>query len=123
MAGITVSKVVIDKSKLTSLIQRSPGRAIDLVDAMALDGEAYAKRGMTVSPSAPGEFPGVDTGALRASIHTETTGTYSRAIATGVDYAVHLEFGTVKMAARPFMAPTAFYLQRQIPFFWGQFVE
>lgn len=123
MAGITVSKVVIDKSKLTNLIQRSPQKAIDLLDAMALDGEAYWKRSFTVSPSSPGEPPGVDTGALRASIHVENTGTYSRAIAAGVDYAVYLEFGTERMAARPSAMPTAVYLQKNVMGYWKNFAE
>jgi hypothetical protein len=114
--------VVIEKSMLLNLIRTSPGKAVTLVDAMALDGEAYEKRSMGTSVSAPGEPPGVDTGALRASIHVEKLGEFSRAIVTGTDYAIHLEFGTEAMAARPFVAPMANFLQRHVMDYWRNFV-
>lgn len=115
--------VVINKDKLLNLIRNSPGKASNLVNAMALDGQAYVVRSFTTSPSAPGEPPGVVTGALRASIHVEEISEFKRAIVTGVDYAAHLEFGTEKMAPRPFMAPMANYLQRNVMFYWRTFVE
>lgn len=119
----TVSRVVVDKVKLENLIRTHPQKAINFLDAMAFEGEGYTKRSFTVSPSEPGEAPGVDTGTLKNSIHVENTGRFKRAIAAGTDYAPHLEFGTSKMAARPFMMPMAFYLQRQVSRFWGLFVE
>jgi HK97 gp10 family phage protein len=115
--------VKIDDAKLQSLIRTSPSKASNLVNAMALDGDAYVVRSFTVSPSAPGEPPGVDTGALKNSIHVEKTGEFSRAIVTGTEYAAHLEFGTENMAARPFMGPMAAYLQRHVMDYWRTFVE
>lgn len=60
------------------------------------------------SPSAPGEPPGIRTGTLRRSITHEvektSTGIVGR-VGTNVKYAPHLEFGTSKMAARPFIRP------------------
>jgi HK97 gp10 family phage protein len=48
----------------------------------------------------------VDTGALKASIHVEPKTTDNeRTVADGVNYGIYQEFGTVKMAARPFMLP------------------
>lgn len=49
----------------------------------------------------------VDTGALRNSITGAMTGDTSGEVTTGVEYAVHQEYGTVKMAAHPFMHPAA----------------
>ncbi len=115
--------VVIDKTKLTNLIQVSPGKASNLINAMALDGLGYVVRSFTVSPSSPGDPPGVVTGALRASIHVESLGEFKKAIVTGTDYAVHLEFGTEKMAPRPYMMPMANYLQRNVMGYWRTFVE
>lgn len=115
--------VQIDKDKLTNLIRTSPTKASNLVNAMALDGQAYVVRSFTVSPSAPGEPPGVVTGTLKNSIHVEPMGEFKRAIVTGVEYAAHLEFGTEKMAARPFMGPMAAYLQRHVMDYWKTFVE
>lgn len=71
--------------------------------------ETYAKENMTPeSPSAPGEPPAVVTGTLRASIThrveeegAETVGY----VGTNVEYAKPLEFGTSRMAARPFLYP------------------
>lgn len=62
--------------------------------------------------SKPSEPPHVDTGTLRRSITHEVE---QRNIATGrvgtnVVYAKWLEFGTSKMAARPFLRPALFRL-------------
>ena len=74
--------------------------------------ERYAKENMSPNgPSAPGEFPAVDTGRLRASItHRIEGGGYEKTtrgyVGTNVEYAIPLELGTVHMAARPFMTPS-----------------
>lgn len=71
--------------------------------------EAYAKENMTPeSPSAPGEAPAVVTGTLRASIthrQEDEEGEAVGIVGTNVAYAKPLEFGTSRMAARPFMYP------------------
>lgn len=55
--------------------------------------------------SAPGYPPNVDTGALRASIKAIRKGRYVWWVQDGVPYGVHLEIGTSRMAARPFLRP------------------
>ncbi len=57
--------------------------------------------------SAPGEAPAIDTGYLVNTIQTRKTGTGSAQVSVGADYAAPLEFGTRKMAARPFLRPAA----------------
>jgi HK97 gp10 family phage protein len=54
--------------------------------------------------SAPGESPAMDTSLLANSIMTEADddGVY---VGTNSEYAEPLEFGTARMAARPFMTP------------------
>lgn len=123
MMAASAGGVRVDKTKLTNLIRQSPQKAVNFIDALAFDGEGYAKRSMGSSVSAPGEPPGVDTGALRSSIHVEMVSKYKRQIVAGTDYAAHLEFGTSTMAARPFFAPMVFYLQRNVSRFWGMIVE
>lgn len=60
-----------------------------------------------VTPSAPGEPPKTDTGRLVASIDIETdTDRLGAAVGTGLRYGRYLEFGTRKMAARPWLFPT-----------------
>ena len=83
-------------------------------------GETYMKgknRDIPHVASAPGEPPAVDTGRLRASIHMEieegvrskktlTVGSV-RSKGTGgtlVEYGDYLEFGTSKMAPRPWVS-------------------
>jgi HK97 gp10 family phage protein len=46
----------------------------------------------------------VDTGNLRDSEHVEVTEN-SVLLVAGTDYAVHVEFGTSKMSAQPYMRP------------------
>lgn len=59
--------------------------------------------------SAPGEPPAVRTGMLRNSIKYTVHGvslSVKGVVGTGVRYAEWLEFGTSKMAPRPFLGPT-----------------
>lgn len=58
-------------------------------------------------PSRPGEPPHVQTGRLRASVAWEQNGMVAR-VGTGVVYGRHLELGTDKMAARPWLKRSLF---------------
>jgi len=58
--------------------------------------------------SAPGEPPTIDTSALVNSIRSHRLSQFSWAVTAGsgeVGYAKHLEYGTYKMAPRPYMRP------------------
>ena len=55
--------------------------------------------------SAPGQYPASDTGRLMGSIDTELTPTEAR-VGTNLFYGPYLEFGTSKMAARPWLLPS-----------------
>ena len=48
----------------------------------------------------------VDTGNLRSSITHEVVDDEEARVGTNVDYAPHLEYGTVKMAAQPYLRPS-----------------
>lgn len=68
------------------------------------------KRGRVHVASAPGEAPATDTGRLVNSVGTKALGN-GRVVqvkaggSSSVGYAADLEFGTDKMAPRPFMRP------------------
>ena len=47
----------------------------------------------------------VDTGTLRASIHTEKRGKNARIVRAGTDYAEYVEFGSARTPAQPFLRP------------------
>ena len=58
--------------------------------------------------SAPGQAPAVDTGVLLNSIATEAIrGSLEATVSTSVEYAPHLEYGTMHMGARPAWTPEA----------------
>jgi HK97 gp10 family phage protein len=89
-------RVIVDKRTLNNLITTLPAR----VDAIAARGAGQtAKSARALVP--------VRTGALRASIRVERSGVGHAVRAGGgaVDYAAYVEFGTRRMAARPYLRP------------------
>lgn len=99
------SRVVIRFNHLPRIKRDATDKAGALVRAVGFEVERYVKQSFGTSPSPAGGPPGVDTGALRASIHTAQVSPLVVQVSDGVEYGVHLEFGTTRMAARPFMVP------------------
>lgn len=65
--------------------------------------------------SAPGEPPATDTGKLAALItHVIDLDGLGAQVEAQADYAIHLEFGTVQMSARPFLFPALERNKRKI---------
>lgn len=56
-------------------------------------------------PSAPGEPPNYDSGVLSSSIETTHPAPLRVLVTSSAPYASPLEFGTSKMAERPYMRP------------------
>jgi len=77
--------------------------------------EAYAGRSITEGavsgkghvPSAPGQPPNNDTGVLARNIETVQVSPDTVHVSSNAPYAAALEFGTSKMAERPYMRPAA----------------
>lgn len=57
-------------------------------------------------PSKPGEYPNQDTGVLANNIETTQVAPLVVEVSSNAPYSAALEFGTSKMAARPFMRPS-----------------
>lgn len=55
--------------------------------------------------SAPGEAPAIDLGNLRGSIFAEMTSKTTAIVGVGAEYGIYLEYGTRKMAKRPYIRP------------------
>ena len=109
--------VVIDLNRFPELARTTPQEIGRRVTALAHLGRNYVVTQLHrggASRSAPGQPPKTDTGALANSITVQNTGSFQREIAAGVEYAAFLEFGTRKMAARPFMTPMALWLETQV---------
>jgi hypothetical protein len=121
MIGFSISA---DTRKLQELIRNHRQEVTDRLDITAFEGERYVKSHMSSnSPSAPGQPPAVVIGNLVGSINVTPDGNLTRNINVGADYGIHLEYGTSKMAARPFMGPMAMWLEGEIPRIWRGILE
>lgn len=80
--------------------------AVQGIRGGAASGRIYkrGKRG-THQASAPGEYPASDTGRLMGSIMSDIAPTVAT-VGTNIVYGQYLEFGTSKMAARPWLLPS-----------------
>lgn len=89
-------------------LQEIRGIAVKGILAGNKTGRTYTRGGVTHTASAAGEYPASDTGFLASNIHVvrSTTG-LSGAVESRANYSEFLEFGTSKMAARPFLQPSA----------------
>ena len=121
MTGIRVT--VEGSNRLARALRQYDQQAVDRIgdaiidSALEVQGQAQrliqrGERSGTARPdgsrsSAPGEPPKTDTGRLVASIDIETdTDRLGAAVGTNLRYGKHLEMGTTKMAARPWLFPT-----------------
>lgn len=130
--------VRLDKVRLEALIGQSPQKAGQALRALALEGERIVKMSFNSSPpgrrykrgsrihiaSQPNYAPNVDTGKLMNGVHVERRGVMSQAITTGdTEYAAWLEYGTSKMAPRPYMRPMVPKLEQLAPGLFDRFLE
>lgn len=79
-------------------------------------GRLYRLRGRWYQASAPGEMPAIRTSKLYGRIRSRKSGetSYVIRVPKTVPYGEMLENGTVKMMARPFMAPAYLYLLKYL---------
>lgn len=73
-----------------------------------------AVSGANHQPSSPGEPPNNDTGVLANNIETVQINRLKVEVSSNAPYSQALEFGTSKIAARPFMAPAANAKRRDV---------
>lgn len=123
-----MSRVVWDQAALKLQL----GYAEKKLIAVGLQLEGDIKKSISGPRSAPGDPPGVDTGRLRASISTNWSGSgmssgnvgsqaltedgidqperredkFTVRVGSRVEYSSWLEWGTRRMAARPFIRPS-----------------
>jgi HK97 gp10 family phage protein len=119
-AGGTVSAVLrLDTKEVDRIIKTLDSNFEDVLEGIAFEIERNAKQ---LAP--------VDTGTLRASIHTRTKkssnykqpsnpkgatiedlpgpdGKVIAIVGSGVEYAAYVELGTSRMAAQPYLGPAA----------------
>jgi HK97 gp10 family phage protein len=100
----------VDLSKLQDFIKQFPDTAKEMGKAAALASGVALQQQMKdtftnagPSPSAPGNPPAIDTGTLRRSIQVNQKADNSVEVGSNLEYARYLEYGTTKMAARPWL--------------------
>jgi hypothetical protein len=104
----------LDTRVLDGILANSDVQLEEWLDALAEDIVSDIKLSFGESPSQPGEPPGVDTGALRASMHWEPDGRLRRVIMDGVEYGLYLEEGTTTLQPRPFVQPVFHFWRSQV---------
>lgn len=115
-----IDELMADLKRLGAISEEA---VVDTINDIAMDTQQEAVRGIQRGPasgrtykrgtvthtaSAPGQFPMSDTGRLASNVEFEIA-TKSRKVAvvgTNIAYGPHLEFGTSKMAARPWLMPS-----------------
>jgi HK97 gp10 family phage protein len=80
--------------------------AIDMIQRSPKTGKTYNRRGIRHKASAPGEPPATDTGFLVSQIYGRVDADkLGGQVESRAPYSRYLEFGTINMAARPFLFP------------------
>ncbi len=95
--------------------------AITEIPSGGRTGRQYRRGGKMHTASAAGEYPASDNGNLVQNIFVNiAVGGLSGVVESKANYSSMLEYGTSKMAARPFMQPSA---ERARPFIRKKFAE
>jgi len=104
-------------NRFPEIAAKLPREAAKITEKKALRIEETAKTSMAGpksgrmygahQASAPGESPAIDTSNLANSIGTEAMGGASHMVYAGTEYALSLEFGSPRVAPRPFLGPAA----------------
>lgn len=97
----------LDTKKLNSIIDKI---AFYRLNTKKKVDNVLAAGALLIESSAK-ELSPVDTGLNRSSIHAVRESYLKWRVGVNTEYAVHLEFGTVKMPAQPFLFP-AYLLHR-----------
>ena len=120
---IDISGLKALTAQLQKVSKGGPQVVADVINELAFDtqseavkgiqqgpasGRTYTRGSITHTASAPGEYPMSDTGRLSASVDIQlaTAQRLTGKVGTGVAYGPMLEFGTSRMASRPWLLPS-----------------
>ncbi|MBW8725445.1 MAG: HK97 gp10 family phage protein [Inquilinus limosus] len=111
MARVTgVDRQISRLQRASGMVRREVGKAV-VAAAELVAAEAVASitanwiSGPDHVPSEPGEPPNADTGRLHGAIDVERRGELTAEVVSAAPYAADLEFGTARVAARPYLRP------------------
>lgn len=111
-----VTEIKIDLSKLRNIRAACSPRAEAIIEKHARNIERRAKDTIEAKHI-------VDTGNLKSGVHITPAGQFSRIISDACDYGIYHEYGTYKMAARPWLTPSV--ETERAPFLadWGDLLK
>lgn len=88
------------------------GQAIQVEAQISITNGAVSGKGHV--PSRPGEPPNQDTGVLANNIETVLVAPLRVEVSSNAPYAAALEYGTSKMAERPYMRPAVAKKRKEV---------
>lgn len=94
-------------AKRTRIRRKTPSRIEWAKRRLHADIEHITAASVAKVVDAAVSLAAVDTGYMRASIHSVQLGRYHWQIRVGAFYGIFVEFGTRNMAAQPFLRPAA----------------
>lgn len=104
--GSSAEDAMIDV--ITDLVTDTQRYAVDGINSGPASGAVYTRGAVTHQASAPGEYPMTDTGRLASNVITllPSGSSIEGQVGTNIEYGTFLEFGTSRMAARPWLLPS-----------------
>lgn len=104
--GLAGEQVV--EEVITDIVTDTHSLAVAGIEGGPKSGRTYRRGNVTHQASAPGQYPASDTGRLAGSVRFELPqpGNMTGRVGTSVAYGPMLEFGTSRMAARPWLMPS-----------------
>lgn len=93
---------------ITDIVTDTHAFAVAGIQGGPKSGRTYIRGGVAHTASAPGQYPASDTGRLASGVRMElpTLSNITGRVGTAVAYGPMLEFGTSRMAARPWLLPS-----------------
>ena len=124
--------IELDTTILDRLVREVPRRSDGIINQVAKAVEGYAKTSMRYTgggrtyrsgkgggilhqASSPYQPPSTDTGQLENSIQTRKERPNIYFVDVGSEYGIYLEFGTSRMAPRPFLFPAVEKVEGLLP--------
>jgi len=93
---------------VTDLVADTHALAVAGIEGGPKSGRVYRRGNVSHQASAPGQYPATDTGRLASAVKMvlPTAGKIEGQVGTNAAHGKHLELGTSKMAARPWLLPS-----------------
>jgi HK97 gp10 family phage protein len=102
-----MARVTYENGRLRAYISGLPHKADRLASRLAARGEALVKEQIA-------SVGAVDTGAMLNSVTHQRQAAAVWVLMVGASYGHYVNYGTWKMAARPFFEPALLLLQREV---------